>query len=139
MWAYNSRKSEITPRRSKFVKRSLAQISPSCLYESISRYNTFDSMINSLVNLKGGPATRLLRRRFSGYLNDVDLNDDDKASADLLTSEGVLLKPYSDRLCYRMSSPLVDGLIRTKLLRALYHLTPPGPPPFRNDRSLDVV
>ena len=96
-------------------------------------------MINSLVNLKADPAITLLRRRFLGYLNDVDLNDGDKASADFLTSEGVLLKPYSDRLCYRMSSPLVDGLIRTKLLRVLYPLTPPGPPLLRVDRSLDVV
>lgn len=95
-------------------------------------------MINSLVNLKGGPAITLLRRRFLGYLNDVDLNDNDKASADLLTSEGVLLKPYSDRLCYRMSSPLVDGLIRTKLLPVLYPLTPPDPPLLRGDHSLDV-
>ena len=38
-----------------------------------------------------------------------------------------------------MSSPLVDGLIRTKLLRVLYPLTPPGPPLLRDDRSLNVV
>ena len=37
-----------------------------------------------------------------------------------------------------MSSPLVDGLIRTKLLRVLYPLTSPGPPPCPNN-SLDVV
>ena len=86
------------------------------LYETISRYNTFDSMINSLVNLKADPAITLLRRRFLGYLDDVGVTDDERPSADLLTSEGVLLKTNPDQLYYRMSSPLVDGLIRTIII-----------------------
>ena len=109
------------------------------LYESVSRYNTFGSMLDSLENLKADPAITLLRRRFLGYLNDVGVTDDEKQSADLLTSEGVLLKTYPDQLYYRMSSPLVDGLIRTKILRVLYPLTPPGVLPRRNDDSLDIV
>ncbi len=96
-------------------------------------------MLDSLESLKADPAITLLRRRFLGYLDDVGVTDDEKASADLLTSEGVLLKPYPDLLYYRMSSPLVDGLIRTKLLCSLYPLTPLGPLLRRNGDPLDIV
>jgi len=109
------------------------------LYESILRYNTFGSMFDTLENLKADPAITLLRRHFLGYLGDVCVTDDEKPTPDLLTSEGVLLKTDPDQLYYRMSSPLVDGLIRTKLLRALYPLTPPGVLPRRHDDSLDIV
>lgn len=97
------------------------------LYQFISQYRTLGSTLKSLENRKADPAISLLRRRFLGYLNNVRVNDGEKESADFLTSEGVLVKDHSDQPYYRMSSPLVDGLLRTKLLRVLYPLTPPGP------------
>lgn len=108
------------------------------LYESVSQYNAFGSMLKTLENLKADPAISLLRRYFLGYLNDARVNDSGEDSADILTSEGVLVKNHSDPQCYRMSSPLVD-VLRTKLLHILYPIRPPGPLPLRDNGSLDVV
>ena len=54
----------------------------------------------------------LLRSQFAGFLGGVTLTDENaKKDADNLTSEGVLLKPNPAMACYRMASPLVDGVI----------------------------
>lgn len=112
------------------------------LYESVWQYNAFGSMLKFLKNCKADPANpviSLLRRRFLGHLNNVKVNNGDKESADFLTSEGVLVKDHSDQLYYRMSSPLVDGLLRTQLLHVSYPLTHLGSPLLRGNNSLDIV
>jgi hypothetical protein len=95
-------------------------------------------MLTSLSDPIDPAVTRLLRR-FLGYLDNIEVNDDEKETTDRLTSGGIFVKLYSEQLYYRMSSPLVDGLLRTTLLRVLYPLEPPGPPPRRDNHSLDVL
>ncbi|KAM6499476.1 hypothetical protein JOM56_004984 [Amanita muscaria] len=95
------------------------------LYNAISGYNTFNSMVESLSRPEASSPVDLLRSRFAGFLGDVTLTDEKaKKDADTLTSEGVLIKPDLDMACYRMASPLVDGLIRNKLIPTIFPNAP---------------
>jgi|SRR6266550_1618572 len=110
------------------------------LYDQISSYSTFNSMIQSLSRAENSSSVDLLRSQFAGFLGDVTLTDEDaKKDADILTSEGVLLKPNHHRPCYRMSSPLVDGLIRNRLIPAIFRNAPSSPIPYQQTGDVDVL
>ncbi len=113
-------------RDSRTISHNLWQRFPAeRLYSAISGHNTFDSMIESLSRPEACSPVNLLRSRFAGFLGDVTLTDEKaKKDADTLTSEGVLIKPDPDIACYRMASPLVDALIRNKLIPTIFPNAP---------------
>jgi hypothetical protein len=87
------------------------------LYSEISAYNTFNSMITSLNQPIADAAVTLLRSRFVGFLDEVEVNDYTELElADFLTSEGALLKADPTLPRYCMASPLLDVFIRTTLI-----------------------
>jgi hypothetical protein len=100
------------------------------LYLEISDYPTFRSMRDSLMRPNAEAALKLLRSQFAGYLEPVELPEDHENLADFLTTEGILLRPNRKQRLYHMSSPLLDGYIRTSLiLPARFSRTPSIPPP----------
>lgn len=107
-------------------------------YDEISSYSTFSSMVRSLSRAESSSCVDLLRSRFAGFLGDVTLiREDEKKNADTLTSEGVLIKPDHRRSCYRMSSALVDGLIRN---RVIFRNAPLSPIPYcQQTGNVDVL
>src|ERR1700722_4288384 len=111
------------------------------LYKEIYAYNTFLFMLSALRRPEANLAVKLLRSRFAGFLDDVTLHtDEDEELADFLTAEGVLLKPDARTARYRMVSPLVDVLIRVRVIPAQFPRAPPTIPPFRNNgKSLHVL
>jgi len=110
------------------------------LYGEISLYNTFNSMILSLTRAEYSSSVDLLRSQFAGFLGNVTLTDEKlKMDADTLTSEGVLLKPNPALACYRMASPLVDGLIRNKLIPTRFPNAPSSPPPLQHTGDVDIL
>jgi hypothetical protein len=114
------------------------------LYEDIYAYNTFRSMIISLRHPEANSAVKLLRSQFAGFLDDVTMHtDEEEELADFLTAEGVLLRPDVKRPRYHMASPLVDGLIRTRVIPAQFPNAPTTTPPFRSNgttlRVLDAL
>ena len=97
------------------------------LYAEISPHPTFRSMRNSLLRPDAERALLLLRSRF-GYLEDVEPSQSDEEDADFLTSEGVLLRPTTERV-YPMASLLLNGYIRTSILPSKFSRTPSIAPP----------
>ena len=109
------------------------------LYQEISSYNTFKSMIESLSRAEGS-AVNLLRARFAGFLGDVTLIDEKaKKDADTLTSEGVLLKSDCTIPRYRMASRLVDELIRNRFIPTRFPNAPTSPLPVQHTWDVDVL
>jgi len=97
--------------------RNWQQFPANELYYEISAYNTFGSMLISLARPQAAAAVTLLRSRFLGFLDEVELKGDvEQDLADFLTSKGALLKPDPVQHYYRMASPLLDGLIRNTLI-----------------------
>ena len=95
------------------------------LYEEISSYNTFRSMIKSLYCPNATDAVRLLRSYFLGYAGDVTLLDfRDQCLANFLTAEGVLFKPERGLPTYCMTLTLVDGLVRRTIIINLFSNAP---------------
>jgi hypothetical protein len=110
------------------------------LYDDISGYNTFKSMIHSLRQPKAHDAVCFLRSFFSGYLGEVVVSYADIEIANFLTSEGVLLKPDLKKREYRMASPLIDGLIRTTVIPHKFPNAPSTVPAFQDSGdSLHVL
>ena len=110
------------------------------LYGTISRHNTFHSMIYSLSRQEASSSVNLLRSRFAGFLGDVTLTAKKaEEDADTLTSEGVLLRPDPDMACYRMASPLVDGLIRNQLIPDKLPNAPSSRLPLQHTGDADVL
>ena len=110
------------------------------LYEEIAAYNSFRSMVESLNRPDAQEAVRLLRSDFLGYSGDVKLsNYNEQCLADFLTAEGVLLKP--DRLSptYRMTSALIDGLVRRNIIANLFPNAPKSPLPLDESGQLDFL
>ena len=97
-------------------------------------------MARSRFTIQASSSVDLLRSQFAGFLGDVTLTDEKaKKDADTLTSEGVLLKPNPAMACYRMASPLVDGLIRNQLIPARFSNAPSSPPPLQHTGDVDVL
>ena len=95
-------------------------------------------MIQSLFRPEVSSAVNLLRSRFADFLGDVKLNDNNaQEDADFLTSEGILSKPNPAQPYYRISSPMVDELIRNRLIPARFPNAPSTPVPLQ-ERTGDV-
>ncbi|KAF8347795.1 hypothetical protein F5887DRAFT_1072145 [Amanita rubescens] len=110
------------------------------LYDEISRYDAYYYMIESLSRVEASSSVSLLRSLFAGFLGDETLTDPNmEKDANTLTSEGVLLKPDYVRPCYRMASPLVDGLIRNQLIPARFRNAPSSPLPLQHTGDIDVL
>jgi hypothetical protein len=93
-------------------------------------------MIISLRRPDANPAIQLFRSKFAGFLGDVTIyTDKDEELADFLTAEGALLRPDVDTRLYRVASPLVDGLIRARVIPVQFPNAPSTPPPFRNNKT----
>lgn len=101
------------------------------LYLEISDYPTFRSMRSSLMRPNAEAALKLLRSHFAGYLEPVELPEGHENLADFLTTEGVLLRPNWKQRSYHMTSPLLDGYIRTSVLPARFSRTPSIFPQFQ--------
>jgi hypothetical protein len=104
------------------------------LYEEIY-YHHFRFVVKSLRLPKAKDAVDLLRSHFLGFLGDVIVPDSKEELADFLTAEGVLLKHNPQNRTYRMTSVLVDGLIRQKVIAYNFRNVPPTEPPFDNSRQ----
>ena len=109
------------------------------LYGEINDYNPFHSMIISLLHPNAKAAVQLLRSRFAGFLGNVDIGFDENL-ADFLTAEGVLLRPDRVATQYCMASPLIDGLIRTRVIPIQFPNAPSTAPPTQSDpNTLSVL
>ena len=111
------------------------------LYDAILHYNdTFLSMIKSLSQAEASSCLNLLHPRFAGFLGDVMLTDTAAIEdADTLTSRGVLLKPDYHMACYRMASPLVDGLIRNQLIPTKFPNSPSSSLPLQLTGDANIL
>jgi hypothetical protein len=110
------------------------------LYDEMYAYNTFRSMVRSLLSSDAKDAVDLLRCRFLGYPGDVSVLDEELDHADFLTAEGVLRKSDLVSQTYHMTSALVDGLLRRKVIAVKFRNAPPTEPPFYNSRqSVDIL
>lgn len=58
---------------------------------------------------------------------------------DFLTSEGVLLRPDVQQLKYHVASPLIDGLIRTRVIPSLFRNAPAVPIPYIRTNVPDIL
>ncbi|KAM6503857.1 hypothetical protein JOM56_000800 [Amanita muscaria] len=102
------------------------------LYGEIAAQNTFYLMIQSLSHPKAYNSLILLRSRFVGFLDEVELKDQtEEKLADFLTSEGVLLKPKPAKTRYRMASPL--GFSGVLLIPLVFRNAPSSAFPLQND------
>ena len=107
--------------------------------ELYGKVYAFHSMIRSLSRVEASSSINLLCSRFAGSLDDVTLTDKDAMKdADFLTTEGVLLRPDPKVACYRMASPLMDGLIRNQLIPARFPNAPSSIPVLQHG-CVDVL
>jgi len=107
------------------------------LLETVVEYNTFRSLIQSLRRSEAKDAIQLFRLQFAGFLGTVKLQQNDEELGDFLTAEGVLLRPGA-ALEYRVASPLVDGLVRARVIPFHFPGTPTVAPPHRDDDLSDL-
>jgi hypothetical protein len=107
------------------------QYSISSLNQQVADYNTFRSMITSLRNPNVSEAVSFLRSYFAGYLDNVEVGKENIFLANFLTTEGVLSKPSLSKNFYRMSSPLIDGLVRTIVIPGCFPDAPSIPLPYQ--------
>lgn len=84
-------------------------------------------------------AVQLYRSRFAGFFGDVDVLYQDEALADFLTSEGVLLRPDVQQLKYHVASPLIDGLIRMRVIPSRFRNAPAMPIPEIRTNVPDIL
>jgi hypothetical protein len=106
------------------------------LYDDITAYNTFKSMIASLLKPRADEAVRFLRYHFAGYLDVVEVTPDETHLADFLTTEGVLLKLSTSERKYCMASAFVDGLIRNRVIPKKFSSAPSVPVPYQESGQM---
>jgi hypothetical protein len=118
--------------------RNWQRLSINFLYNEIYEHATFGSLVDSLLRSHATESVVLLRSRFVGFLDVVKVTQEQKIHADFLTAEGALV--YVSDTHYRMASPLIDGLIRTKVIPVRFPTAPSTNPPFRKSgESLDIL
>ena len=108
------------------------------LFNEISAYNTFRRMIETLRHDTARAAVKLYQYRFAGFLEAVKVTEDDEDLADFLTSEGVLSRPVLHELKYRVASPLIDALVRIKVIPRQFRNAPSVPPKEIRPNFLDI-
>jgi hypothetical protein len=112
------------------VYRKWLQTSVQFLYDDIMEHPIFFSMVKRLCLPDAKPAVQLLRSHFAGFLGFVTLSPSDAMLADFLTTEGVLLRPDLAQTRYCMASPLIDGLIKSRVIPAQFRSAPSIAPPM---------
>lgn len=108
------------------------------LHDEVLAHNTFRSMVNFLKAPEARDAITLFRTVFAGFLGEVRLLDTDEDLADFLTSMGVLSRPNTGSLKYRVTSPLIDSLIRRRVIPAQFSSAPIISPLGFCPRSLHI-
>jgi hypothetical protein len=96
-------------------------------------------MVENLSEENAQDAVQLYRSRFAGFLGDVDILHQDEALADFLTSQGVLIRPDVQQLKYHVASPLIDGLIRMRVIPSLFRNAPVVPIPDIRTNVPDIL
>jgi len=97
-------------------------------------------MIKSLYHPDAMAAVRLLRSDFLGYEGDVTLLDfQDQCLANFLVAEGILFKSKRGFPTYRMTSPLVDGLVRRTVIVNLFPNAPQINPTLDESGQIDFL
>ena len=121
--------------------RNWQQFPANELYDEISAYDAFGSMLRSLARLEAAPAVALLRSSFVGFIGEVELkNYAERDLADFLTSEGALLRADAVQPHYCMASPLLDGLIRTTLIPSAFPASPSSALPLQDgEKGVDIL
>ncbi|RUP47984.1 hypothetical protein BC936DRAFT_145113, partial [Jimgerdemannia flammicorona] len=110
------------------------------LHGLILEYPTFRKLVDTLMMGKHRDALDLLRSKLMGAFDDyVKIDFDHCRLAGFLTAEGVLQSdPLRESTNFKMSSPLVDALIRQLVIPKVYPSAPNMPAPMRNG-SLDML
>jgi hypothetical protein len=100
-------------------------------------------MIKCLCRPESKDAVQLLRSQFAGFLDEVKVAPEQEELATFLTAQGVLLSPDLLRTRYRMASPFIDGVIRTRVIPIQFPSAPSTVPPTSGDkvvlRTLDTL
>ncbi|CAG8624979.1 5094_t:CDS:2, partial [Paraglomus occultum] len=112
------------------------------LQNQITGYATFRKLIDTLTKEKYRDAMNFLRTYFVGNSDDfVPVRHlDHRRLASFLAAQGVLQSSPQDESAsaFKMSSPLIDGLIRQVVIPAAYPNCPNLPIPKENG-SLDII
>ena len=95
-------------------------------------------MIESLRHHTARAAVKLYRYRFAGFFEAVKVTEDDEELADFLTSEGVLSRPVAHERKYRVASPLIDALVRLKVIPRQFRNAPSVPAKEIRPNVLDI-
>ncbi|KAF8639261.1 hypothetical protein AX16_010333 [Volvariella volvacea WC 439] len=89
------------------------------LLGNVLEYSTFERMVKSLKRQKD--AVDCLRSRFLGHFNEfVSVLPGGQPLAEFLAALGVLSPKQRDRSQFKMTSPIVDSLIRQRIIPIIY-------------------
>ncbi|PKY50305.1 hypothetical protein RhiirA4_545862 [Rhizophagus irregularis] len=104
------------------------------------RYITFNKMVSDLSKPKAKEALDLLRSVFLGFFDFVKIEaTEERRLADFLTTMGVLVRDNENGFSYKMSSMLIDRLIRRDVISELYNSRPTVPVPQTHEGSLKII
>ncbi|PKC14323.1 hypothetical protein RhiirA5_371546 [Rhizophagus irregularis] len=104
------------------------------------RYITFNKMVSDLSKPKAKEALDLLRSVFLGFFDFVQIEaTEERRLADFLTTMGVLVRDNENKFSYKMSSMLIDRLIRRDVISELYNSRPTVPVPQTHEGSLKII
>src|SRR6185369_14634399 len=112
----------------------------SSLQKSVLDYATFRKMVHMLTKDKARKAMQLIRSTFIGFFDLVQIVDNEERNlAEFLTAEGVLIRDEESKDKFKMSSVLVDELIRQRVIPELFKSTPTVVVPEKHDGFLDII
>lgn len=112
----------------------------SLLQKSVLDYATFRKMVHTLTKDKARKAMQLIRSKFIGFFDLVQIVDNEERNlAEFLTAEGVLIRDEETRDRFKMSSVLVDELVRQRVIPELFKSSPTVAVPEKHDGFLDTV
>ncbi|UZO08238.1 uncharacterized protein OCT59_028496 [Rhizophagus irregularis] len=112
----------------------------SLLQVEILGYSTFNKMIDSLKKEDAKSAVGLLRSKFLGFLDYVQIYDEKERNLiQFLVAESALIRNEKTKNEFKMSSALVDELIRRRVIPEVYMTSPVDAIPKKDDDSLDIL
>ncbi|CAI2198243.1 16100_t:CDS:2, partial [Funneliformis geosporum] len=110
------------------------------LQKSVLDYATFRKIIHILTKDKARKAMQLIRSTFIGFFDLVQIVDNEERNlAKFLTAEGVLIRDEEIKDRFKMSSVLVDDLVRQRVIPKLFKSFPIVAVPEKRDAFLDTV
>jgi hypothetical protein len=110
------------------------------LYDHVTSYNTFKRLAASLLEPRAHDALLFYRHEFAGHTDVVEVGIHQTGLGDFLAAEGVLLKLKVTARDYRVASPLIDGIIRTRIIPKKFPNGPSIHVPFQESQhSVDVL